>query len=190
MPDRPPRVRATPTGHAKRPTPTGGAKRPTTAGRAKRPTPTGHAKRPPRTHNLRRALWVCTTVAMVIAVLFVFVFPTRTYLSQRSSLIRVSSQVSSLDAQNKALAGEVAKLNTETAIERLARQDYGLVPPGQEAYAMLPGAGGVNTVPGMVRPEVPLGVEPKATKPSHSATASTGHLGIFGSMFHRIRSWF
>ncbi|MHB1486385.1 MAG: FtsB family cell division protein [Acidimicrobiales bacterium] len=135
-----------------------------------------------------------TTAVMVIAVLFVFVFPTRTYLSQRSHLVRVSSALASLDAQNQALADEVAKLNTETAIERLARQDYGLVPPGQEAYAMLPSASGSatghpNSVPGIVHPEIPLGVEPHATPGTPTAKATPSHRGFFDRILHRLGAW-
>lgn len=147
-----------------------------------------------REHRLRRALWVSTTAVMVIAVLFVFVFPTGTYLNQRSHLMRVSSAVASLDAKNKALANEVARLNTETAIERLARQDYGLVPPGQEAYAMLPSGSGstsgrTNPALGIVHPEVPLGVEPQATAGSPTAKVAPSHRGFFGRILHRLVAW-
>ena len=79
-------------------------------------------------------------VAAVIAVgvLFVAVFPTRTWLAQRQELVATGRKVAVLRAQNAAMTQRVQRLNTDAEIERLARQDYNLVRPGEEAYAILP----------------------------------------------------
>lgn len=79
-------------------------------------------------------------VAVLVAVgmLFVAGFPIRTYLQQRHALATVSSQAQSLARQDRSLGHKVALLQTNGEVERLARKDYGLVLPGEQAYAMLP----------------------------------------------------
>lgn len=79
------------------------------------------------------------TIALVIT-LAVAVFPTRTYLAQRRQLTRAEERVQLLDEQNRILAARVKKLHTDEEIERLAREQYSLVRPGEEAYALLPTA--------------------------------------------------
>ena len=43
-----------------------------------------------------------------------------------------------LDQENDALASRVAALQTPEEIERVARQQYGMVRPGEQAYSVLP----------------------------------------------------
>jgi cell division protein FtsB len=66
------------------------------------------------------------------------VFPTRTYVSQRRDLDRTAERVEVLKRENERLAQRVGRLNTDEEIERLAREQYNLVRPGEEAYAILP----------------------------------------------------
>lgn len=72
------------------------------------------------------------------AAALVTVFPTRTYLSQRQELSAERERLSVLREQNTRLAARVKKLHTPQEIERLAREQYNLVKPGEEAYAILP----------------------------------------------------
>jgi len=76
----------------------------------------------------------------VVGVLFLFVFPARTYLDQRRSLSATEARLRVLGAQNASLQTRVARLHDDAEIERLARKQYGLVKPGEEAYAILPPA--------------------------------------------------
>jgi cell division protein FtsL len=85
----------------------------------------------------RVAAWVVSGVAVVV-VLAVFVFPTRTYLDQRHQLDLAARQVRVLDQQNSELSAEAAKLKTTAEIERIAREQYHLVRPGEQAFAILP----------------------------------------------------
>lgn len=87
---------------------------------------------------MRRAVWAILALAVVGVGMFLFGYPTRTYLEQRSSLASEQATVARLSAQNRSLQSEAAGLQTNAEIERLAREDYGLVQPGQEAYAILP----------------------------------------------------
>ena len=87
---------------------------------------------------VRRAAWPLIVSVLVVALLFLFVFPTRTYVAQRRSLGAAQNKVEVLSEQNRQLASRVQKLNTDAEIERLAREQYNLVKPGEEAYAILP----------------------------------------------------
>jgi cell division protein FtsB len=88
----------------------------------------------------RRQLWILLGSLVVVAVLFVAVFPARTYLDQRHARQRAATQIGSLDARNRALQKRVQTLHTDAEVERLAREQYDLVRPGEEAYAILPSA--------------------------------------------------
>ncbi len=86
---------------------------------------------------MRKAAWPLGGVALV-ALLFLAVFPTRTYLAQRRDLAATERRLTVLSRENKELAERVNRLNTDAEIERLAREQYNLVRPGEEAYAILP----------------------------------------------------
>ena len=82
---------------------------------------------------------------VVVGMLFLAVFPARTYLRQRHSLSAAKARLHVLAQQNTALDKQVKKLHTDSEIERLARQQYNLVRPGEEAYAILPGPEAAHT---------------------------------------------
>jgi cell division protein FtsB len=78
-----------------------------------------------------------------VAVIVLFVLPGRTLLQQRDTLARTRHQIQVLDNENAKLAATARSLQSDGEIERLARQRYGLVMPGQQAYVVLPPAAGV-----------------------------------------------
>ncbi len=88
---------------------------------------------------MRRA-WLLVVSVAVVGLLFLAVFPTRTYLAQRRDLSATERRLAVLSKQNKELSQRVDRLNTDAEIERLAREQYNLVRPGEEAYAILPPA--------------------------------------------------
>src|SRR5439155_21811125 len=75
------------------------------------------------------------------------VLPARTYLHQRQDLDAASERAKVLSGENKSLTDRAAKLHDNAEIERLAREQYGLVKPGEEAYAILPSPPPPTTVP-------------------------------------------
>lgn len=87
---------------------------------------------------MRRRGWAVVVALVVVGVLFVAVFPTRTWLGQRRDLEATERRLQVLSRENAELAGRVQLLNTDAEIERLAREQYNLVRPGEEAYAILP----------------------------------------------------
>ena len=76
--------------------------------------------------------------AALCGVLAFAVFPTSTYLDQRADTSEAEERLSVLRAQNEAYEERIARLETDEEIERLAREQYNLVFPGEEAYAVLP----------------------------------------------------
>lgn len=79
-------------------------------------------------------------VVFVLAVVVYAVFPTRSWLEQRETISEREAELSELLASNEALEERVGALQTAAEIERIARQDHGLVMPDEEAYAVLPPA--------------------------------------------------
>ena len=90
------------------------------------------------TRRMRRAVWPLVTGVVVVGVLFLAVFPTRTWLDQRRQRDAVAERVAVLREQNARLERRAGQLHTDAEIERLAREQYNLVRPGEEAYALLP----------------------------------------------------
>lgn len=93
--------------------------------------------RRPRRPGPRLVVALVVSIAAV-AVLFVGIFPTRAFLAQRSEILRAEAQLADTEATNEQLEQRVAALGTDAEIERLAREQYNLVLPGEEAYALLP----------------------------------------------------
>ena len=76
--------------------------------------------------------------AALFGVLAVAVFPTSTFLDQRADTTEVEQRLAVLRAQNAAYEERIERLQTASEIVRLAREQYNLVFPGEEAYAVLP----------------------------------------------------
>jgi len=90
--------------------------------------------------RVRRAVWPVLVTVALVGFLFVAVFPTRTWLTQQQSIADAQEQLDVLEEQNGLLEERIAKLHDDEEIERLAREQYNLVRPGEEAYAVLPPA--------------------------------------------------
>ena len=86
----------------------------------------------------RKRTWLFVGGLALVGVLFIAVFPARTYLDQHRQRQEVLTQIKATDAKNKALEKRIASLHTDAEVERLAREQYNLVRPGEEAYAILP----------------------------------------------------
>lgn len=66
------------------------------------------------------------------------VFPTRSYLLQRSQVKNTIAQVKAVKSSNEAIQQEINALNSPSEIGRIARSQYGLVMPGEKAFVVLP----------------------------------------------------
>jgi cell division protein FtsB len=85
-----------------------------------------------------RPLLLAAGLVVTIAVLAVYVFPTRTWLDQRAAIDDTSAELDQLEAERDALEARLDELDSDAEIELIARSQYGLVKPGEEAYAVLP----------------------------------------------------
>ena len=110
---------------------------------------------------------VAASIALA-ALLFLFVLPTRTYLAQRHSLAVAQTRLRVFEAQNAKLAASAQQLQTDAEIERLARQQYGLVKPGEKAFVIVPS-------PGPSGPKAPAGHKAKP--------------GLLSRVWHDIQFW-
>jgi cell division protein FtsL len=86
----------------------------------------------------RRLLRITLASVTIVGALFIGVYPTRTYFAQHSALQKAQHQLDVLQTENAKLDQQAADLNTDSRIETLARENYNLVRPGEEAFAILP----------------------------------------------------
>ncbi|HUS60728.1 MAG TPA: septum formation initiator family protein [Acidimicrobiales bacterium] len=87
---------------------------------------------------MKRAVWPFVGSVVLVAVLAIAIFPTRTYLAQRQRLEATEQRLELLRQQNASMSRRVDELGTDEEVERLAREEYQMVRPGEEAYALLP----------------------------------------------------
>jgi cell division protein FtsB len=100
--------------------------------------PEKEGARPSGLRRAGRVLGVVGGSAALFGVLAVAVFPTSTFLEQRADTAEVEERLAVLRAQNEAYEERIERLQTASEIVRLAREQYNLVFPGEEAYAVLP----------------------------------------------------
>jgi cell division protein FtsB len=127
--------------------------------------------------GLRRPVWALSASVVLVGLLFVVGFPIHTYVEQRHNVSASQAQVDRLARQNAALSAKIRRLDTNSEIERLARQEYGLVAPGEEAYAVLPLAPGQRPLAGPARPDPAskiLGQGPTANGRTASSSPGRG----------------
>ncbi len=86
-----------------------------------------------------RRLFIASLV--VAGILFTFANPARTWFDQRQEIAAARERNLVLDEQSRELRARVATLRTDDEIERIAREEYGLVKPGEEAFGILPAPG-------------------------------------------------
>jgi len=101
--------------------------------------PKSKTKRKPKADTGRRKAMARAALGSVVLVglLFAFVYPTRTFLDQRSDTSRARAQLELLQTENKRLAQEAKKLQSDSEIERRGRA-YGLVKPGERPFVIIP----------------------------------------------------
>ena len=107
----------------------------------------------------------------VVVALAVGVFPTRAFLDQRDQLSDAERRLAVLREQNEAMDQQLEELSTPEEVERLAREEYNLVRPGEEAYSVLPAP-----LPALELPDVwpfgPLGGPADAGDETDTETAT------------------
>ena len=108
--------------------------------------------------RLHRVLWPLVLLVAVVGALSLSIFPTRTLLGQERSIDESQAELDALDAQVAELQGRLEALDSPDEIERLARERYSMVRPGEEAYGILP----VPVAPLEIPPGWPFTAAPAA----------------------------
>ena len=155
------------------------------------------------------ALSVSFAMAVVILVAW---FPAGALIDQHRTLAETSSTLTQLKQEDRALNLESKNLSRSSEIARIARQQFQLVVPGEQAYQVLPPAGtnggatdpysgdpGLSAPvspsaapelpPGSLSSEQPAGApsKAKATSGSHAAAASSP--GLITRVLHTLEFW-
>jgi cell division protein FtsB len=105
----------------------------------------------------RRALLVATLGGLVlVGLLFAFGYPTRTFLQQRTQIHATERHLADLRRATASLDRQSRQLQSDAAVERIAREQYGLVRPGETPYVLVP------AVPPSTTPTTPTTTSPPA----------------------------
>ena len=75
---------------------------------------------------------------VLIGALFLFVFPTSAVVHQRGKLKDAEQRLSVLKEQNERLSEQSKRVLSDGEIERLARDRFNMVRPGEQAWAVVP----------------------------------------------------
>jgi cell division protein FtsB len=86
-------------------------------------------------------------VVAVVGLLFAFGYPVRTLLSQRGQISAAQGHLDELQHTTASLQHQAKQLQGSAAVERIARQQYGLVRPGETPYVLVPAAPPTTTPP-------------------------------------------
>ncbi|HMC38292.1 MAG TPA: septum formation initiator family protein [Acidimicrobiales bacterium] len=94
---------------------------------------------------MRKAVRTLLVVVALGGLLFLFILPGRTWLEQRRAMSRAEHQLQVLNAENAALTRKAAQLQTPAYVQQIARQEYGLVLPGQRSFGIIPATATTTT---------------------------------------------
>ena len=89
---------------------------------------------PARRPSWERPTRIAVTSLALVAIMFLFVFPTRSYLGQQRQVHDARHALQVLELQNNRLRRAAHRLRTPVEIERLARVQFNMVFPGEHAF--------------------------------------------------------
>lgn len=88
--------------------------------------------------RLRRIGIAAAAVLLLVGVGLVAGSPWRSYRDQQAEAREVDARLAEIEAQRAEVKAKHDLLTTEAEIERKAREELGLVRPGEEAFAVVP----------------------------------------------------
>ncbi|MGZ4139261.1 MAG: FtsB family cell division protein [Actinomycetota bacterium] len=74
---------------------------------------------------------------LLVGVLFSSVYPIKRYFAVRTSIAQLQREDRSLDQRQQELEQRRVQLQTDAEVERIAREDLGMVRPGEVAFAVV-----------------------------------------------------
>ncbi len=92
-----------------------------------------------RTRRRRSRFGTVVFIALLVALGLVAtgVLPVRDYLGRENQVTVAQNRLADLQKQNASLADDVEALYSEQELERVAREQYGFVLPGEVGYVVL-----------------------------------------------------
>ena len=138
-----------------------------------------------RSREARRSAFMLAGGALLSLIILGAWFPANALFHQRSNLATANASLSELHQQDAALAQARKDLSSSAEIARIAREQYQLVNPGQQAYEVLPPtrASKAGTTyagdPALKGPVAPssASVLPPGSDTGTAQSASTGRTG-------------
>ncbi len=93
--------------------------------------------------SLLRRIWhnvpaVAVLVLSLAIVVGLAVIPARTWLQQQELTAETQNELDRIQAGNAELEAQLARLQTDEEVERIGREHFDLVFPGEESYRILP----------------------------------------------------
>ncbi len=139
-----------------------------------------------RSREARRSAFMLVGGALLSLIILGAWFPANALFHQRSNLATANAALSQLHQQDAALAQARKDLSDSSEIARIAREQYQLVNPGQQAYEVLPptSASKSGTTyagdPALKGPVAPssASVLPPGSESGTTQTASQAHPGV------------
>jgi cell division protein FtsB len=144
-----------------------------------------------RLRDMRRTRFLLLGSVVLAAGILVAWFPAGALYRQHASLAASHSQLQELKQQDAALTQEQKQLSSSSEISRIARQQYQLVSPGQQAYEVLPPAGSATAAspysgdPGNQAPVAPSAASELASGNAAPASESNEGANAHKSSVHR-----
>jgi cell division protein FtsB len=74
---------------------------------------------------------------LALAVVVAGILPFRQVLAQRNAVDTAEEQLTAIEEENRLLEARIAALQTPEEVERLAREQFGLVRPGETGYVVI-----------------------------------------------------
>ena len=85
--------------------------------------------------NHHRIIIACVLILLtVVAIMFIYVYPIRAYYAETSKLKTEQHKLQILKEANVKMKKERTNLSKDSEIEKLAREQYHLIKPGEDAY--------------------------------------------------------
>jgi cell division protein FtsB len=92
----------------------------------------------PRRARSRRGPVIAVLLLVALAITLAGIFPFRQMIAQQRRVENTEAKLETLLAENARLEQEKVSLESATDLERIAREQYGLVRPGETGYTIDP----------------------------------------------------
>lgn len=166
-------------------------------------------RRPAPRHAKRRLRLLLVASLLFAGAVLLTGLPVSALLNQRTQLSTAAADLQQLQAADRSLEAQGRRLSDPDTVSGLARGDYGMVPPGQKAFVILPPPGaspatvagsghvpldGPPVVPGSAQSQALLGVGGAAPSSGtsmraaarHTTASSAGSARSSGSFWSRV----